>query len=124
MKLHRWTGADPGIRLVNGLQFLAWFEAHGFSRRNRNLRPGARVASNSGLAWTYVEHAKPAQLNAIALGERALHALENGFHCQFSFGFCNSGLVDHFVDDVELNHRRSPTTESLCFTKLLMLREI
>ena len=57
-------------------------------------------------------------------GERFLHALENGLDGEFRLGFGYPGAVHHFVDDVELNHRRLPAAGSLRSTKWLMLRDI
>src|SRR5579864_2342986 len=110
---------------VDGLQLLARFEAHRFARRNGNLSASARVTPDAGLARSDIEHTEPAQFNAITLGERPLHAPENCFHGQFGLGLRDSCLVDHFVDDVELDHRRfSPATDQNGCIKWLMLREI
>src|SRR5208282_3435120 len=93
---------------INRLQFFARLEAHSFARRNRYFGAGARVASNAGLAGAHVEHAKSPQFNAMAAGQRLLHALEDGFHRQLGLGLGDAGFGHHFVDDVELNHERLP----------------
>src|SRR5256885_1270012 len=113
---------QPGS--VNRLQLLSWLEAYGFAGRDRNFRAGARVPSDAGLSRPYVEHAKAPQFNAIAFGECSLHAFENSFHGRLGLGLGDAGLVDHFVDDVELNHRRLPTAGPVRSTKWLMLRDI
>src|SRR5271167_4559770 len=107
------TGRNARVSIVrenrgslDGLQFFAWLEAHGLPWRNGNLCAGTRVSPDTGLPRPDIEHAEPAQFNPIALGERTLHAAENGFYGQFGFGFSDSGLVDHFVDDVKLDHGR------------------
>src|SRR5208282_830528 len=96
-------------RLVNRLQLLAGLEADGLAGRNGNFGAGARIPSNAGLARTHVEHAETAQLNAIAVRERLLHALEDGFDGKLRLGLGDPGAVDHFVDDVELNHGYPPS---------------
>src|SRR5438477_5934126 len=106
---------------IDRLQLFARLEAHRLARRNGNFRPSTRVAPDSGLARAYVKHSKAPQLNAIALGERLLHALKNGFDRQLSLGLGNTSFVDHFVDDVELDHERLPVEECRLSTKWLML---
>src|SRR5579859_237563 len=90
--------------LVDRLQLLAGFEAYGLARRNADLSAGARVASDARLPRPDVEHAKAAQFNALTLRQRLLHALKHRFHGRFGFGLGDAGLVDHFVNDIELNH--------------------
>ena len=97
-------GSSPPQQLLDRLQLLAGFKAHGFSRRNRNLSASAWITSDSSFSRTNVEYTKSAQFNAIAFGERALHALKNSLHSHFSFGFGDTGSVDDLVDDVEFNH--------------------
>src|ERR1700733_14090102 len=93
---------------IDRLQFLARFKAHSLPRRNGNLSPGARIASNAGFARTHVEHTESAQFDAVALSERLLHAFEHGFHSQLRFGLGNAGSIHYFVNDVELDHKRPP----------------
>ena len=108
-----------------------------FPGLNRTALPGGMDTSAPvrglrpmpGLARTHVEHAKAPQLNAIAAGQRLLHALEYSFHGQFGLGLGDAGLGHHFVDNVELNHKRLPdagskTCRSKPRFKLLMLRGI
>src|ERR1051326_6334365 len=112
MKQSPWETFDklaergkPANGLVDGLEFLSRLEAHGFSGRNVHLCAGARVAADTGLARAHVKDSKSAQLNALALGQRFLHAVKHRFHGQLSLGFGDAGFVDHFIDDIELNHR-------------------
>src|ERR1700690_2670104 len=91
--------------LLDGLQFLARLEADGFAGRDVDLRTGARIAPDAGLARPYGEDAKAPQLNAIALGERLLHAFEHGFDRHLRLGLGDAGLVDDFVDQVQFDHK-------------------
>jgi hypothetical protein len=112
-------------RLLDRLQFFARLEANGFARRYRNFGAGARIAPNAGFSRPHVEHAEAAELDAVAFGERALHALKHGFDGNFSFGFGDARLGNHFVDDVQLDQGLAPTRKSQNTpTKSLMLREI
>ena len=91
-----WAGAPVTSRLVHDslfdrLQLFARLETHGLARRDGHFGAGARVASDASLARTHVEHAKASQLDAIALGQRALHALEYGFHRHLGFGLGDAG---------------------------------
>src|SRR5262249_38422007 len=88
------------------LQLLARFETHGLPGWDADLGAGAWVATDAGFAGAYVEHAKAAQLDAVALRQSLLHALEDGFHSHFSFCFGDARLVHDFVDDVEFDHDR------------------
>src|SRR5580658_5681446 len=96
-------------QLVNGLQFLARLESHCLARRNRDFRARPRIPANPGLSRAHIEYAESAQFNAVAGRERLLHTLKDGFNGELSFGFGNPGAIDHFVDDVELNHGRLPS---------------
>src|SRR5262249_39119954 len=86
------------------LQLFPRLEAHGFAGRNVDLSAGARIAADAGLARTHIEHAEAAQFDAFALPQRLLHAGENCLYRQLSLGLGDAGLVDHFVDDIELYH--------------------
>src|SRR5690242_8687920 len=110
--------------LVDRLQFLAGLEAYRLAGRDGNFGAGARVAADSGLARPDVEHAKAPQLNAITLGQGALHAFKDGLYRQFGLGLGDAGLIDHFINDVELDHGRLPGNGVLQRTKSLMLRKI
>src|SRR5271155_160779 len=97
---------------VDRLQFFPRLEAHRLAGRNRHFSSGARIASDAGLARTHVEHAKSPQLNAIAVGQRFLHALKDGFHRQLGLGLGDAGSGYHFVDNIELDHERLPDAVS------------
>jgi hypothetical protein len=98
--------------LLDGLELFARFEAHSFSRRNRNLSSGAGIAANTSLARTHIEDSETTQLNAIAVCKRTLHAFEHCLNCHFGFGLGDSRPVHYFVDDVELDHGSLFASES------------
>src|SRR5271166_4249218 len=109
---------DPyAARLLDRLQFLAGFEADCLAGRNVDFRAGARVSPDAGLAWPHGEDAEAAQLDAIAVRQRSLHAVEHSFDRHFRFGFGNAGPGDDFVDQIQFDHKwlryvRSPGEQS------------
>ncbi len=109
--------------LFNRLQLFARLEAHGFARRNGNFRAGARVAADAGFARLYVEDAESAQLDAVAFGERTLHALEDGFDGNFGLGFGDARLGNHFVDDVQLDQGLAPAAQFRIVYQVLDAKE-
>src|SRR5260370_9429451 len=100
--------------LVDRLQCFAGLEADGLARRDGNFGAGARVASDAGLARAHIKHAETAQFDAVSGGERLLHALEDGFDGKLRLGLGDPGAVNHFVDDVELNHGLPPSFADWC----------
>jgi len=90
-------------RLLQSLQFLAGLEADRLAGRNGYFRAGTRVTSDASFARTHIENTESAKLDALTLRQRPLHAFENGFHGHLGFGFGNTGFIDDFVDDIELN---------------------
>src|SRR5215469_13303524 len=99
-----------GKRLIDRLQLFSRLEAHSFARRNVHLSAGARVAPDTSLARPDIEDSKAAQLNAFAMGQSLFHAAEYGLDRQFGFCLGDAGFVNHFVNDVELNHRSAPSS--------------
>src|SRR5271169_6883243 len=91
--------------LLDRLQFLARFKADRFAGRYVDLRAGARVASDAGLARPHGEDAEAAQFDAIAPRQRLLHALKYGFNGGFGLGFGDSGFGDNFVDQIQFDHK-------------------
>ncbi len=75
--------------------------------RNGNLRAGARVAANAGLAGADAEDAEAAQLDAVACGERLLEPFEDRIHGGLSLGARQAGTLDNVMYDVLLNQRRT-----------------
>ena len=71
---------------VFALEFLAWFEAHSFARRDVDFFAGAGIAADARLAWLDAEHAKAAELDALAASKRLLQRLENRFDGLLGFG--------------------------------------
>src|SRR5579883_2657030 len=92
-----------GAGLLQRMQLLAGLEAHGLSWGNRNLRAGARIAPDAGLAKFDVEDAETPQFDAVALFEGFLYLLRYGFHRPFRLPFRYCGPVDDLVDDVQLD---------------------
>ncbi len=86
------------------LEFLAGFEAHGFSRRDTNLLPGARVPADAGFARLHVENAEAAKLDAFSSPQRILHGFEDGFHRLLGFRSSDICFLYDSVYDVELDH--------------------
>lgn len=102
-RLTAWLPPVGEARLLQGLQFLARLETNCFARWNRDLRAGARVAPDAGLAGLHREDAETAKFNAIALFERALHFSEDRLNGHFGLGLGDPGLIHDFVDDIELD---------------------
>jgi len=92
------------LSLVDRLQLFARLETHSLAGRDADFGAGARVASDAGFARTNVEDAETSELDAITQRQSLLHALKDGFHRHFSFGFGDASLVYDFVDDIEFDH--------------------
>src|SRR5580692_9890382 len=89
--------------LLQRLQLLTRLESHGLSRGDGNLRAGSRIPPDARLSRLHVEYAETTQLNAVALLERALHTLKDGFHRHFGLGLRDAGPVHNFVNDIQLD---------------------
>lgn len=98
------TPAQASSALIDGLQLLARLKPNGFTRRNIHFRTSARIAPDPCLARPHVKYAEAAEFNPLTLAQGFFHAFKNGLHGQLSFGLGDTGLVDHFVDDIELYH--------------------
>ena len=113
--------------LLQGLQLLAGFEAHGFAGRNGDFRAGARIAADAGLARLHVEDAEAAQFDAVAVLERFLHPLEDRLDRHLGLGLGDAGPVHHFVDDIQLDHDASAVfrqpDDIIDFTPMSSIRE-
>jgi hypothetical protein len=101
-------GDAGSSRLINRLQLLARLEAHSLARRDRNLSACPGIASNARFPWPHIKHSESTQFDAVAFCQRSFHAFKDSFDRQFGFGFGDSSLVYHFIDDVELYHKRLP----------------
>ena len=71
-----------------------------------------RIAPDPSFARAHIEDTEATQFNAIAIGERTLHAFENRLNRHFRFGFRDAGAIHYFVDDVELDHGSLFASES------------
>ena len=85
------------------MQFFAWLETHGFSRRDADLGSGTGVAAYAGLAGADAEHAKPAQLDALATRKGLFQTLEDRIHSRLGFGAGQPSALDYVMNDVLLN---------------------
>jgi hypothetical protein len=87
------------------MQFLAWLEAHGFTRCDAHLGASAGITANAGFAGADAENAKSAQFDALTGGQGLFQALENGIHRSLCLGAGKAGALDNMMDDVLLNQR-------------------
>jgi flavin reductase (DIM6/NTAB) family NADH-FMN oxidoreductase RutF len=94
------------VLLLESLQFLARFESDSLAGRNGNLRPGAGVPANAGLARLHVKDAEAAQFNAVSVLESLLHVFEDCFDGHLGLRLGDAGFIDHFVDDIEFDQAR------------------
>jgi len=97
--------------LIDRLQFLAGLEANCLAGRNVDLGAGAWIAANTGFARTYVEDAKTAQFDAVALGESSLHTLEDGFHGALCLGLSDPVRFTTSLMISSLIKRSAPTLQ-------------
>jgi hypothetical protein len=91
--------------LVQQVQILAGLEANGLAWSNRDFRPGARIAPDTGLARAHVEHAKAAQFDSVASCERFLQALKHRVDCDLRLVPRQPGPFDYVMDYVLFNQR-------------------
>src|SRR5260370_36652282 len=91
-----------------GLQLLTRLEPDGLARRDGHFFPGARVTANAGLAGPDAEDSEAAELDALATAHSVLQGFEDGLDGLFRLGARDSGVVDHGVDDIELDHTDLP----------------
>src|SRR6516225_37614 len=89
--------------LLQCLQLLAWLEAHGLSRRNRDFRAGTRVAPDARLAGLPIKNAETAQLDAVALLQSLLHGLEDSLDGHLRLRLRDARPIDYFINDVQLD---------------------
>ncbi len=94
--------------LVQQVQFLAGLEPDGLAGSNADFGAGAGVAPDAGLAGLDVEDAKAAQLDAVVLGERLFHGVEDGVDCGFGLDARKAGAFDHSLNEVLLDQSGSP----------------
>jgi hypothetical protein len=94
--------------LVHLVQVFAGLEAYGLAGRDADFGPGARVASDAGLAGLDGEDAEAAQLNAVARNQRLFHAGEDGVDRALRLRSGKSGSLNHPLDQVLFNQLRPP----------------
>jgi len=85
------------------VQFLAWLESYGFSRRDTDFCTSAGVTSNACFARANTEDAKSAKFDPIAIRERFLEALENGIDCSFCLGSWQTSPLDDVMHNILLD---------------------
>src|SRR5580658_9135583 len=85
------------------MQFFAGLEAHSFARSDGDLRTGARIAPNAGLARPHVEDSKAPQLAAFPGRQRLLEALKDGIDSSLRLVAGEAGPFNHPVHDVLLD---------------------
>ena len=86
--------------LVEKVEFFTWLETDGFAGSDADFGACAGIATDPGFAWADIENAEAAQLDALALGERALEALEYSIHGSLRLVALKAGTLDHMVNDV------------------------
>ena len=89
--------------ILDGMQFLAGFEAHGLSGGDADLGSGTGIAANAGFAGADAENAKSAQFDALAGSQGLLQALEDRIDRCFRLGARQAGALDYLMDDVLFN---------------------
>jgi hypothetical protein len=94
------------------MKIFARFEAHGAAWSDADFGSRARVAANAGFAWTDVEYAKAAELDAVSFGKRPFQTFENGFDGGLGFDAGQSGTLNYLMYDVLLNQWLSPETRT------------
>jgi hypothetical protein len=97
---------------LDRLQFLTWFEAHGFAGRNANFFACAGIAAYAGFAGLHIEDAEAAEFDALAAAHGIFQGFEDGFDCTFRVTTLNVGVGDHGVHYVQLNHNFPPGLKS------------
>src|SRR5271157_2630406 len=91
------------VAVFQRMQFLARFEAHSLAGGDAYLGTGSRIAADPGLAGAHAEDAKPAQFDALSVGESLFEALENRIHRSFCLAPGKACTLDYMMDDVLLN---------------------
>jgi hypothetical protein len=82
------------------MQLFAWLEANRFAGRDADFGAGAGIAADARLAGPHVEHAKAAQLNALALSQSALQGFKDGIDGGFRLIALEAGTLNHLVNNV------------------------
>src|SRR5207244_4496549 len=86
------------------LQFLPRLKTNRLPGRNRNLLAGARVSPDTAFTRLDHEHAKAAQLDAVAARQRVLHRMKQGIDGLLGFELGNACAIGETIDDIEFDH--------------------
>jgi len=106
-----------GLLPIQQMQFFARFEANRLAGCDADLGARPRIAPDAGLARPDVEYAEPAQLDALALGERPLESLEHRVHSRFRLVTLQAGALNHLMNNV-LFYQGVPPRGALSACKL------
>jgi hypothetical protein len=87
------------------MEFLAGFEADGFTWRDIHFSSGAGIAADAGFASADAENAESAQFDALTGGEGLFEAFEDGVNCRLSFGARQASALDHVMNNILLDQR-------------------
>jgi len=85
-------------------------EAHGAAGSNADLGPGTGIASDARFTRPDIEHSKAPKLDAVAPGQGAFQAIEDGFDGGLGFYAGQSGTLNYLMYDVLLNQWLPPET--------------
>ena len=91
-----------------GAYFFARLEAYRFAWRDGDFLTSARIASHATLPWFYNKYSKSPQLNSFTTLQRVFERIEDRFHRNFRFYFCDIQLLRYTVYDVLLYHAEPP----------------
>lgn len=91
------------LPLLKRLEFLAGLEAHGFAGRDGDFCARTRIAADAGFTGFHGKDAEAAEFDPVAMFQSPFHFFKHGLHGHFGLGLGDTGLVDHFVDDIELD---------------------
>jgi hypothetical protein len=97
------------LLLIDELKVFAGLEADGLAGGDAHLGTGARVAADAGLSRLYGEHAKAAQLDAVTVGERGLHGLEDGIDGRLSLDAWKPCAFNDPLNEILLDQWRTPS---------------
>src|SRR5262245_2487169 len=89
-------------RLSDVLEVFARLEANRAARWDADFLAGSGVAADAAFAGLHLEHAKPAQLDALAALHGGPHRIEYGVDRHLGFDLGDIGDLRHFVHDVDL----------------------
>jgi hypothetical protein len=95
------------------VEFLARFEANGFTGGDGDFGSGTRVASDAGFAGTDIEDAEAAQLDAITFGKSLFQAFKYGIDRSFRLITWKARTLDDVMDNVLFYQRVHPLLQGI-----------